>query len=103
MAVKMGEGPAVKIMDHSVICDQQVKQTLYRVAQENDIPVQREIMEFGGTDTGAIQRTAGGVKVGAVSIPTRYIHSAAEMANLRDVEQAIRLIAHAVSDGMDKT
>lgn len=103
MAVKMGEGPAVKIMDHSVICDQQVKQTLYRVAQENDIPVQREIMEFGGTDTGAIQRTAGGVKAGAVSIPTRYIHSAAEMANLRDVEQAIRLIAHAVSDGMDKT
>ena len=103
MAVKMGEGPTVKIMDHSVICDQQVKQALYRVAQENDIPVQREIMEFGGTDTGAIQRTAGGVKVGAVSIPTRYIHSAAEMANLRDVEQAIRLIAHAVSDGMDKT
>lgn len=101
MAVKLGAGAAVKIMDHSVICDQQVKNALYRVAEAQNIPVQREIMEFGGTDTGAIQRTAGGVKVGAVSIPTRYIHSAAEMANLRDVEQAISLIAHVVSEGID--
>lgn len=93
MAVKLGAGPAVKIMDRSVICDQTVKQALYTVAEQENIPVQREIMEFGGTDTGVIQRTAGGVRAGAVSIPTRYIHSPSEMADIRDIEHAIQLIA----------
>lgn len=99
MAVKLGAGPAVKIMDRSVICDNGVKHALYAAAEQHGIPVQREIMEFGGTDTGVIQRTAGGVRAGAVSIPTRYIHSPSEMANIRDIEHAIQLIAAVICDG----
>ena len=99
MAVKLGAGPAVKIMDRSVICDQSVKQALYAAAEQEHIPVQREIMEFGGTDTGVIQRAAGGVRAGAVSIPTRYIHSPSEMANVRDIEHAIQLIASVICRG----
>ena len=102
MAVRLGEGPAVKVMDRSVICDNDVKQALYRAAEQTGIPVQREIMEFGGTDTGVIQRTAGGVKAGAVSIPTRYIHSPNEMASISDIRNAAELIAHAVSVGFEK-
>ncbi len=94
MAVRLGDGPAVKIMDRSVICDCEVKDALYRAAEQADIRIQREIMEFGGTDTGVIQRAAGGVKAGAVSIPTRYIHSPAEMADVRDVKGAIQLLIH---------
>lgn len=101
MAVKLGAGPAVKIMDRSVICDQNVKRALYTVAEQSNIPVQREIMEFGGTDTGAIQRTAGGVRAGAVSIPTRYIHSPSEMADIRDIEYAIQLITGVICGGWD--
>lgn len=102
MAVRLGKGPAVKIMDRSVICDNTVKNALYRAAEDLNIPVQREIMEFGGTDTGVIQRTAGGTKVGAVSIPTRYIHSPSEMANLQDIAHAAALIARTVSDTIEK-
>lgn len=102
MAVRLGEGPAVKVMDRSVICDNDVKQALYRAAEQTGILVQREIMEFGGTDTGVIQRTAGGVKAGAVSIPTRYIHSPNEMASISDIRNAAALIAHAVSVGFEK-
>lgn len=101
MAVKLGAGPAVKVMDRSVICDNEVKNALYRAAEQLGIPVQREIMEFGGTDTGVIQRTAGGVKAGAVSIPTRYIHSPSEMANVRDIENSALLIATAVTNGLE--
>ncbi|HIV67426.1 MAG TPA: M20/M25/M40 family metallo-hydrolase [Candidatus Butyricicoccus stercorigallinarum] len=101
MAVRLGAGPAVKVMDRSVICDGDVKQALYRAAARADIPVQREIMEFGGTDTGVIQRTAGGVKAGAVSIPTRYVHSPNEMASLSDVARAAALLARAVSEGFE--
>lgn len=93
MAVKLGKGAAVKVMDRSVICDLQVKNAMYRMAEQQNIPIQREIMEFGGTDTGVIQRTAGGVRAGAVSIPTRYIHSPQEMASKKDIEAACALIA----------
>lgn len=101
MAVKLGAGPAVKIMDRSVICDNGVKNALYAAAEKCGIPVQREIMEFGGTDTGVIQRTAGGVRAGAVSIPTRYIHSPSEMASLSDIEHAIQLITAAICGGLE--
>jgi endoglucanase len=97
MAVRLGEGPAVKVMDRSVICDVAVRDALYRAADSLGIRVQQEIMEFGGTDTGVIQRSRGGVRAGAVSIPTRYIHSPSEMAALSDIEDAARLIARAVS------
>lgn len=97
MAVKLGAGPAVKVMDRSVICDVSVRDALYRAAESLDIKVQQEIMEFGGTDTGVIQRSRGGVRAGAVSIPTRYIHSPSEMAAVSDIEDAARLIARAVS------
>lgn len=102
MAVRLGEGPAIKVMDRSVICDDSVKRALYRTAKQAGIPVQREIMEFGGTDTGVIQRTAGGVKAGAVSIPTRYIHSPNEMASMTDIWNAAALIAYAVREGFEK-
>lgn len=98
MSVKLGAGPAIKIMDRSVICDNDIKNKLYAAAEKYTIPVQREIMEFGGTDTGAIQRTAGGTKVGAVSIPARYIHSPCEMACISDINYAIQLISSAVMD-----
>lgn len=97
MAVKLGEGPAVKVMDRSVICDVGVRDALYRAAEAVHMRVQQEIMEFGGTDTGVIQRSRGGVRAGAVSIPTRYIHSPSEMAAVSDIEQAGRLIAYAAA------
>lgn len=96
MAVQLGGGPAIKVMDRSVICDTGVTQALHRAADALGIPVQREIMEFGGTDTGVIQRSQGGVRVGAVSIPTRYIHAACELAHVHDIDQCGQLIAQAV-------
>ena len=65
-------------------------------ARNAGVPFQREILQFGGTDTAALQRTGAGVPAGAVSIATRYIHSPSEMCAARDVEQAAALLAEAV-------
>lgn len=96
MAVRMGKGPAVKVMDSSVVCAPVVREALEHAAEELAIPVQQEIMRFGGTDTGALQRSRSGVPSGAVSIPTRYIHSPSEMCSVSDVERAAALLAHTV-------
>lgn len=93
MAVKMGEGPAIKVMDRSVLCAAEVRQALEAAAQKLAIPVQQEILQCGGTDTAAVQRVRSGVPSGAVSIPTRYIHSPSEMCSACDVERAAALLA----------
>lgn len=96
MAVKIGGGAAIKVMDHSVICDAEVRTLLIETAKKNKIAYQLEIMTDGGTDAGAIHLTKAGIKTGGISVPTRYIHSPSEMINTEDLENCTKLIAEAV-------
>ncbi|NMA66847.1 MAG: M42 family metallopeptidase [Clostridiaceae bacterium] len=98
MAVKLGEGPAVKIKDRSVISHPHIKDKLIRLAEENNIPYQLEIMTHGGTDAGSIHITAGGIPSGGVSIPSRYIHDTAEMVDMNDVKNSVKLLKKFVED-----
>ena len=92
----MGGGAAVKVLDRSVICSPQARQTLEEAAKELGLQTQREIMQVGGTDTSAIQKTGAGICAGALSIPTRYIHSPSEMCAVKDVEDAAAILARAM-------
>lgn len=98
MAVDMGKGPAVKVMDRSVICTPAVCAALEQAAADCGVATQREILQFGGTDTAALQKTRAGVQAGAVSIPTRYIHSPSEMCAVSDVEDAAKMLARFAMD-----
>ena len=92
MACVLGKGAAIKIKDRSVICHEEVVKTLDAIARENKIPVQKEILIAGGTDTSSMQMIGNGSMAGAVSIPTRYIHSNVESCDMGDVEASISLI-----------
>ena len=91
LPMKLGAGAAVKILDRDMIATPWVVDRLLDLAKEKSISVQREVLPFGGTDAAAIQRSRGGVPSGTVSIPCRYVHSAAETVDLRDVQAAIDL------------
>lgn len=91
MAVTLGGGAAVKVMDYSVICNAEVRAKLKELAEENGIKYQMEIMTDGGTDAGVMQYARGGVKTGGISVPTRYIHSPSETVSKKDVEACIEL------------
>ena len=93
MAVELGKGPAVKVMDRSVICTPAVVAALEQAAEDCGVSAQREILLCGGTDTSVLQKARAGVQAGAVSIPTRYIHSPSEMCAVSDVEQSAALLA----------
>ncbi len=86
MACRVGEGAAVKIKDSSVICSEEVVGTLCSLAETNKIPYQREILTYGGTDTSSMQLSGRGSLAGALSVPTRYIHSGVELCDLADAE-----------------
>lgn len=91
MAVKLGEGVAVKVMDYSVITSREVREKLLELAAKNGIKHQLEIMTEGGTDAGVIHFTGNGVKTGGISIPTRYIHSPSEMISIDDLNACCEL------------
>lgn len=99
MAVKLGQGAAIKVKDNSILCHPYIKSLMIKVCEENDIPYQMEILEAGGTDAGAIHLSCGGVATGAISIPTRYIHSPAEMADKKDIEAVIAICKKLIEKG----
>lgn len=91
-AVELGKGPAIKVKDNSVICHPKIKEALMKAAIRKKIPYQMEVLESGGTDAGAIHLTRSGVPTGAMSIPTRFIHTPSEMINLKDMELGVELL-----------
>ncbi len=90
--VGLGKGPAIKIRDGGMLSDPRIVKWMIRTAERNRIPYQREVLVGGTTDARAMQLVRGGVPVGCVSIPCRYVHTASEMVDMRDVEGAVKLV-----------
>ncbi|MCL2815493.1 MAG: M42 family metallopeptidase [Oscillospiraceae bacterium] len=92
MASKVGSGAAIKIMDGLVICHRDMINLFLKTAEEKNIPHQSEILAQGGTDTIAMQTAGTGSVAGAISIPTRYIHSGVELCSMDDVRACVDLL-----------
>jgi len=98
MISRLGEGTAIKVMDSSAICDYRMVNFLRELAEKNSIKHQIEVLTAGGTDTSGIQRYSnGGAIVGAISIPTRYLHQVIEMSNKEDIHNSILLLEAALT------
>lgn len=92
MEVKLGGGAAIKLMDKSIVTHTEVRDLLTNLAEKNKIKYQYEVLEFGGTDAGAIHTSREGVPSGVISIPTRSLHTSGEIFNKSDVEECIKLV-----------
>lgn len=90
---ELGEGVTLKHKDSSVITNPKVMRRFRSVAEDEAIPFQHEVLPSGGTDTAGFQTSAGAKPVGAVSIPTRYLHTPTECAHSEDVRATIDLVA----------
>ncbi|NQX92514.1 MAG: M42 family metallopeptidase [Flavobacteriales bacterium] len=95
----LGKGTGIKIMDARTICDTRMVRYLKEKAEKHSILWQPEILTAGGTDTAGIQQmTPGGSIAGAISIPTRHIHSVIEMAHKSDIQNSIDLLRVALQE-----
>jgi len=94
----LGGGTAIKVKDSSLIAHPAVRRVLVDRAARCGIPYQMEVLPYGGTDAGAIHLTHSGVPSGALSIPTRYLHSPAEMVDLRDVAATADLLVAVLAE-----
>jgi putative aminopeptidase FrvX len=91
MDVSLGKGAAIKVKDGSLICTPALRDYMVKVAEEKGIKYQMEVLNSGGTDSGAIQMTKAGIPSGCISIPCRFVHSPCEMVDLEDVEECVKL------------
>lgn len=98
MAVSLGKGTAIKVMDRSIMCDVDVRVKMIETAKKYNIPYQLEIMTDGGTDAGAIHLTRAGVKTGGISVPVRYVHSPSETASIKDIAASSKLLQKLVTE-----
>ena len=88
----MGKGVAIAVMNSSIIAHRGLCQFMKELADKNKISYQVDVMERGGTDGGAMQKTRCGVITGGISVPSRYIHSVVEMCHRDDIEATIQLL-----------
>ena len=93
---QLGAGPAITIMDRSVIADKRLVKLLVETAKEEGIPYQFKQPGVGGTDAGRIHLTREGVPSTVVSVPCRYIHAPACLLSLTDFENTVRLMKGAL-------
>lgn len=96
MAVGLGKGPAVKVLDGGMIADRVVRDKMVQRAKDAGIPYQLEVLPRGTTDAMAMQLVRSGVPSGCLSIPCRYVHTPSEMVDESDVENAVRLMLELV-------
>lgn len=96
---RLGEGAAIKIQDSSFISHPGLVAFMKALAKKRKIPYQMEILPRGGTDAGSIQRIRGGVPVITLSVPTRYVHTSIELADVGDIQAAINLLAAFLEEG----
>ncbi len=89
---RFGSGPAVVLMDNTIITNGGTVRAITELADEHMIPWQYRIPFGGGTNAGAIQRSRGGVLTGVVSIPVRYFHSPYALMRLDDFHNTVRLV-----------
>ncbi len=89
--IALGRGAGIKAMDAFMIVNKQVVDLLIGIAAENQIRCQVEVSENGGTDAHTAQLVRGGIRAGAITIPTRNIHSRDEIICKRDILDCIRM------------
>jgi len=89
---RLGSGPAITIMDRSVIADKRLVRLLMDTAKELDIPYQIKQPGVGGTDAGRIHISKEGVPSVAVAVPCRYIHSPVSLLDLSDFQNTVKLM-----------
>ena len=101
MAMKLGEGPCIKVKDGRMLAHSGLKDLMIETAEANEIPYQLEVLAWGSTDAAAMQLSRGGVPAGCVSIACRYVHSPSEMVDIDDVENAVRLLLAVLADPIE--
>lgn len=95
---KQGHGGCVSFLDRSSIVNKEMYDFIFAVADKHNIPVQSKNYVAGGNDAGPIHLSGKGAKTVVISAPARYIHSASNVVDERDLYSIIELAKAAIAE-----
>lgn len=93
---KLGAGPALSILDGSVIAHRGLFAFVEKIAKEHNIPYTYDLLTAGGTDSGNIHKSGSGVITMTISLACRYFHSHVSMINYDDYKNTIKLVKEVI-------
>ncbi len=89
---RAGQGVAVSFMDNGSLANRALFKDVLAVAQKCEVPYQVKRGVTGGNDAAAYQRAGVGARTCVLSVPCRYIHGAASVCKLSDVDAQYALL-----------
>lgn len=81
----INEGAVISFMDKRTVYDRDLYNMAINSSEHTGVKVQAKRAVAGGNDAGAIQSSRAGVKVIAVSVPCRYLHSPIGIISKKDL------------------
>ncbi|MGD8457808.1 MAG: hypothetical protein PVF83_15605 [Anaerolineales bacterium] len=99
---KVEHGPAIYIADGVTLSDPRLVNLLKNIGDVYNIPYQFRQPGGGGTDAGAIHKQRSGIPSVSVSVPCRYLHTAASIMRLNDWKNSVALL-HAALCHIDES
>lgn len=95
-SAKLGGGAMIGF---APVLDRSMSEKLVAIAEREHIPYKRDVMGGDtGTNADALAVTRSGVPTALVSVPERYMHTPAEVVDLRDIENTAKLIAEYIRE-----
>jgi len=90
--VKLGKGPTVLLYDVRMIPNLKLRDLVFNLAEQLDIPLQTSAIEGGATDGGVIHLHDIGVPTIVLGVPARHIHSDSSIIHRDDYDNAVKLL-----------
>lgn len=92
----LGGGPTIAIKDAIGVINPKVRKWISDSAKKANIKLQYEVMSGGATDASVVPMIKEGIPAGSILVPTRYVHTPVEVADMKDIENTIKLVVETV-------
>ena len=93
------------VIQRGIMSNRKIAMGLVATAESKSIPFQIDVDNgYTSSDADPISMVRGGVPVGVLSAPTRYLHSACEVLDLNDLDHTVSLLTEyilSLRDGAD--
>ena len=89
---RLGNGPGIFLLDSSMIPNRKFADFFFRVAREEGLPLQADVLTGYGEDGAEIQKYDSGRPSVNMTVPTRYLHAHTGIIQRSDFDQAVDLL-----------
>jgi putative aminopeptidase FrvX len=94
---RLDHGPALYVADAGTLSDPRLIRHFVATAEAQGLPYQIRQPGGGGTDAGAMHKQRAGIPSLSISVPGRYLHTAASIARIADWKNTLNLVHAALS------